>query len=95
MPYLAILVVVAVAGLTRLWLLHRRELRNTRVDFHGLRARLERVADSGPLHERGDPPARARWGSARLHRPEPLEPSRREAAKRRIEARRSARASSG
>jgi hypothetical protein len=41
--YLAILVLVAAAGLLRLWLLHRRELRNARVDLDGLRARLERV----------------------------------------------------
>ncbi|CAN5722363.1 hypothetical protein BH24ACT26_BH24ACT26_20000 [soil metagenome] len=108
MLYLAILVLVALAGCGRLWLQHRRDLRNTRYDIHRLKSILERVtARSLPTGVRPPIPARStrppsshvlRHGHSRARRPdpwaEPLEPSRREAAKRRIEARRAARAGS-
>jgi hypothetical protein len=74
--YLLILVGVAAAGLLRLWVAHRRDQRNRYADMEGLVARLERVSARRPL------------GYAPTDRPTPLEPTRRAAARRRIEERR-------
>jgi hypothetical protein len=84
------MVIVAAAGITRLWLQQRREhARLNTVD--GFRESLERIsASEGPAHRRGDRrPARIE-GSYASPRP-PLDPERRAAAKRRIEERRRAR----
>jgi hypothetical protein len=74
--YLLILVGVAAVGLLRLWLAHRRDQRNRYADVRGLVARLERVSSRPAL------------GHPSTARPTPLEPTRRAAARRRIEARR-------
>ncbi|MFP5297931.1 MAG: hypothetical protein ACLGHL_02960 [Actinomycetota bacterium] len=93
MLYLAIMVFVAVVGITRLWLQQRREgARMNSVDGfrEGLQA-LSTPSDVQPARRpvRSSP---ARPTAARTARgPQPLDPARREAAKRRIEARRRAR----
>jgi hypothetical protein len=99
--YLVILVAVAAAGLLRLWLQHRRDERNRNADLRSLRASLERLSapsvhDRAQRADRIHAPASTRpVRGARPRRPpalEPLDPGRREAARRRIEARRAARA---
>jgi hypothetical protein len=105
--YLAILVLVATAGLARLWLQYRREQRNRLADIDGLRSKLERLSAQPALGPAPDSPGDGRTSATSSPRravpptgrsgpldpvPEPLEQSRREAAKRRIEARRAARA---
>ncbi|MGH2819602.1 MAG: hypothetical protein ACRDJ5_02995 [Actinomycetota bacterium] len=99
MLYLGIMLGVAALGLFRLWLIQRKERRADWRDIDNLRASLERLS-AQPTHtarptrsERGrsgDLVKRmSHAGEARLS---PLDPARREAAKRRIEARRAARA---
>ena len=99
MVYLGILVVVAVAGLLRLWLQQRRERRNVE-DLEAVTSSLRRLADRPPVGSSG-PPQRTDASRGAGHRsgrviPEPgpiapLEGARREAARRRIEERRAAR----
>lgn len=83
------MVAVAAAGITRLWLQQRRE--NARLNsVDGFRDSLQKIST---------PPTRRRRPGVRSQRPAPishaprtqLDPARREAAKRRIEARRRAR----
>jgi hypothetical protein len=96
--YLFIMVLVAAAGITRLWLQQRKD--NTRMNsVDGFREGLERIA--GQQRPRPQDPRQAARRPARRPvaprrmtsglRPQPLDPARREAAKRRIEARRRAR----
>jgi hypothetical protein len=99
--YLGILVAVAAVGVARLALQQRREQRK-RTDPRHFKASLERLAraptppvapfDAVDRASRGGRVARGRRG-ARV--PEPLEPARQDAARRRLEARRAARASRG
>jgi hypothetical protein len=98
--YLLIMVVVAAAGITRLWLMQRRQ-RALLQTVDGFRSSLERISEqtrarpagvrrpsrahaAGPRHAPRRPRPQARGGS--------IDPARRAAAKRRIEARRRARA---
>ena len=96
MVYLLIMVMVASAGITRLWLLQRRQRAHlTTVD--GFRSSLERISEQ----TRARPAGIRRTGPSRpqgaVNRPRPIsrggaiDPARRAAAKRRIEARRRAR----
>ena len=102
MLYLLIMVVVAAAGITRLWLLQRRQRAHLET-VDGFRTSLERISEQ----TRARPPGARRAAPSRLHagvprhgapRPRPvsrgaaIDPARRAAAKRRIEARRRARA---
>ena len=112
MPYLVIMLLVAVAGVTRLYLMHRRE-RSQLDSIDGFRDSLDRIGwHATPKRVAARPDIRARavarstTGSAaaertvtRSHRASArpqkggtrsnrLDPARREAAKRRLEARR-------
>lgn len=87
MLYLAIMVIVAVAGITRLWLQQRRETSRMKT-VDGFREGL--MALSVQNHQPA-PTRPMRSSGPRSARPQPLDPARREAAKQRIEARRRAR----
>ncbi len=91
MIYLVIMVAVAAAGITRLWLQQRREsARMNTVD--GFRESLERISSQqGHRTERVVNRSSTRPGMRTTGRPQPMDPARRAAAKRRIEARRRAR----
>ena len=94
MVYLFIIVLAATIGIARLWLLQRREARAQWHSLHGLRTSLAKVTAPGGQRvvgvdsRRGTRPQMNRPSSANLA---PLDPIRREAAKRRIEARRRSR----
>lgn len=89
--YLVIFFIAASAGIGALWLYQRRQSRQVSVgDF---RTSLERVSTHSVTiprkhTEHRTDPARP----AGRRRPEPLDPARREAARRRLERRRAARA---
>lgn len=92
MLYLFIMVAVAAAGITRLWMQQRRmSAKLNTVD--GFKQGLEAL--SAPKH-RPEVRRQPRTAASRpvatrsLRGPQPLDPARREAAKRRIEARRRA-----
>jgi hypothetical protein len=90
--YLAIFLVVAGGGIASLWLYQRRQ-RSHFQSVDGFRTSLERIS----THEVVSPssPAVRRPVSVRStgrRRPEPLDPERREAARKRLERRRAARA---
>jgi hypothetical protein len=89
--YLVIFVVVAGGGIGSLWLYQRRERKQLN-SVDSFCASLERISTHKivtPVRiDRG--PSRARPGGSRG--PEPLDPARREAARRRLERRRAARA---
>ena len=89
--YLAIFVIVAMSGITALWINQSRSRRHLD-SVDGFRSSLERVSTHDiavPESPReGKDVARA----VRIRRrPEPLDPARREAARRRLERRRAAR----
>lgn len=84
MVYVVILILVAAAGIAKLYLTQRRQ-RATLETVEGFRASLERIATDPGL---GYARATRRSGS---RRPRTLDPDRREAARRRLEARRAAR----
>ena len=88
MIYLAIVVVGAFAGILMLWRQQRRQRAATaRID--GLMTSLERLSAHPPEAPVLTSPASGRSSATRPARgPAPLDPRRREAAKRRIEARR-------
>ena len=89
MIYLAIVVVGAFAGILMLWRQQRRQRAATaRID--GLMTSLERLSAHPPeARPVLTSPASGRSSATRPRRgPAPLDPRRREAAKRRIEARR-------
>lgn len=96
MVYLLIMVLVAGAGIMRLWLLQRRQRAHLET-VDGFRTSLERISQQ----TRARPAGSRRIGPSRphaaAHRPRPvsrggaIDPARRAAEKRRIEARRSAR----
>ena len=104
MIYLVILVLAASVSIFRLWMLQRRQ-RSHLQTVDGFRSSLQRLSEpatpapararpaSGRQRSvRRDPPPR-RIATPRMahRRPEKLDPARRAAAKRRIEARRAAR----
>jgi hypothetical protein len=88
--YLAIMVLVAGAGIARLWLQQRRE--NARMNsVDGFRDSLQKIS-SGPANRRRTAGPRTQRPAPAIHAPRTqMDPARREAAKRRIEARRRAR----
>ena len=94
MTYLVIMVVVAAAGIATLWVQqHRQRAHLTSVD--DFRSSLERISAQTDPRVRGE---RVRGPRSRPStrpvpgRVTPLDPARREAAKRRLDARRAARA---
>ena len=109
MPYLVIMLLVAVAGVTRLYLMHRRE-RSQLDTIDGFRESLDRIGwHASPKRVTARPDIRARAVArstatertvSRSHRATTrssnrssgratrLDPARRAAAKRRLEARR-------
>jgi hypothetical protein len=102
--YLLIMVLVAGAGITRLWLMQRRQRAHLET-VDGFRSSLQRISEqtrARPAGSRRSGPSRPHVSGPRphaaVHRPRPvsrsgaIDPARRAAAKRRIEARRRARA---
>jgi hypothetical protein len=90
---LLILVGTAAAGLLRLWLKHRRVVRNNYTDIDSYGATLRKLsaetAASHPRDTRRPGPARPpRHAVSAARRPTPLDPGPREAVLQRIEARR-------
>ena len=96
MTYLVIMVVVALAGILTLWTQQRREHAHLQTADE-FRSSLEHIsARPDPrvlrLERGGRSVPQSRGGRVRpAGRPAPLDPARREAAKRRLEARRAAR----
>ncbi|MGH2730305.1 MAG: hypothetical protein ACRDJI_06795 [Actinomycetota bacterium] len=93
MVYLVVVVVAALVGTTRLWLIQRRQ-RNHLVTVDGFWESLEKISSDRPPIRLPAPrmAPRMRTGSVRPVRgPAPLDPIRRDAARRRIAARRAAR----
>lgn len=96
MVYLIVLALVASVAIGRLWLLqHRQRAHIQTVD--GFRASLARLSDAGRPGFGHHEPSPKRRPATRVRtsgpaRPAPLDPTRREAAKRRIAARRASRA---
>ena len=91
MIYLAIFVIVALAGISALWINQNRQRRHLH-SVDGFRSSLERVTshDIEIPHPRTERREMAR--AVRIkRRPEPLDPDRREAARRRLERRRAVR----
>lgn len=97
MSYLIFMVILAAAAIGRLWLQQRKE-RSHQETVQGFQTALAKISEPHPVttgHRRGAPVSRVSAGRTRPGRgPQPLDPARREAAKRRLEARRRARASS-
>ena len=91
MVYLGIFLLVAVAGIVALWWSQRRQRMHLQ-SVNGFRTSLERISShhvvipTGPSALRIEPATRPRDGRRR----EPLDPERREAAKRRLARRRAA-----
>jgi hypothetical protein len=104
MIYLVILVLAASVSIGRLWMMQRRQ-RSHLQTVDGFRSSLQRLSEPATLdpvrvRPAGGPqaavrrnPAPRRIATPRMahRRPEKLDPARRAAAKRRIEARRAAR----
>lgn len=96
MGYLMIIVVAALFGITRLWLLQRRE-RAHLDSVEGFRSSLEKLSEQSSIYyrplrrTRASRPATERGG----RRPVPLDAERRDAARRRLEQRRRRRARGG
>lgn len=89
MLYLVIMVVLAAAGITRLWLQQRRE--GARLDsVDGFREGLQALSAPDKDRTQVRRPATRPQTSRVTRGAQPLDPARREAAKRRIEARRRA-----
>ncbi len=91
MTYLVIFMVVAGVGILSLWI-HQRRQRSHLGSVDGFRKSLERIS-SGDIVVADDPEAHEGSARRRTSRLEPLDPARREAARRRLEARRAIRAS--
>ncbi len=93
MVYLVIMFLVAAAGVASLWVQQRRQRAHLET-VDGFRSSLERLSDA-PVRGRrvrSDSPAPRRAAPARrpVTRHAPLDPARRAAAKKRIDARRRA-----
>lgn len=96
MVYLFIMVMVAGAGIMRLWLMQRRQRAHLET-VDGFRSSLERISEQTRARPAGlrRVPGRPNGAPRRPHsvsRSTGMDPARRAAAKRRIEARRRARA---
>ena len=88
MFYLALFIVVAAAGIGRLWW-HQGRQRSHLSTVDGFRTSLERLSDQAPATRA--PTSRApSQGPRRPAQRQTLDPERRAAAKRRIQARRKA-----
>lgn len=90
--YLVIFLIAACAGIGSLWLYqrHQRKLLDSVGDF---RTSLERISTHGATIPHKNIERRpVKVGPGGPRRPEPLDPARREAARRRLERRRAARA---
>jgi hypothetical protein len=89
---LLILVGTAAAGFLRLWLKHRRVVRNNYTDIDSYGATLQKLSTGAtaahPRDTRHPEPARPPRHVLSPRRPPALDPAWREAALRRIEARR-------
>lgn len=91
MVYLGIFLLAAAGGIMALWWSQRRQRMHLQ-SVHGFRTSLERISTHHvaiPNGTRAQTQAAPRPGGRR--RPEPLDPARREAAKRRLAHRRAAR----
>lgn len=91
MTYLIFLVLLASAGIIRLWISQRRAQAHLS-SVSNFQASLERISTDPPRIARAHPNHSIRPPSRRGHAP--LDPERRAAAKRRIQARRRAMSSS-
>ncbi|MDQ3962731.1 MAG: hypothetical protein M3277_02300 [Actinomycetota bacterium] len=91
MTYLIIFMVVTGVGILSLWI-HQRRQRSHLGSVDGFRKSLERIS-SGDIVIADDPVPHPVGVRRRASRLEPLDPVRREAARRRLEARRAIRAS--
>lgn len=91
MVYLGIFLLVAVAGIIALWWSQRRQRMHLQ-SVHGFRSSLERISThhvaipTDASDRRAEVVTQIRQGGGR----EPLDPERREAAKRRLASRRAA-----
>lgn len=97
MSYLIFMVLLAAAAIARLWMQQRKEQSHHKT-VKGFQTALANISDPHPYARsprKGAPAARPSVARARSGRQvQPLDPARREAAKRRLEARRRARANS-
>ena len=97
MSYLVIMALLATAAIARLWIQQRKE-RSHQETVDGWQTALAKISEPNPVlraPRRATPLTRPSVARARIGRePQPLDPARREAAKRRLEARRRARAGS-
>ena len=97
MSYLIFMFLLAAAAIARLWMQQRKEQSHQQT-VDGFQTALAKISGPHPYARsprRGAPAARPSVARVRTGRqPQPLDPARREAAKRRLEARRRARASS-
>ena len=92
MVYLMIMVAIAIAGIGRLWLIQRRHATSLET-VEGFRSSLERLSgnpDTSPVLPETRPARATDPKNKPVSDPylEPLDPQRRAAAKRRLEARR-------
>jgi hypothetical protein len=90
--YLVIMVVIAIAGIGRLWLIQRRHATSLQT-VEGFRSSLERLSansEASFVQSEPRPPRTPDQKDMPVYDPyrEPLDPQRRAAAKRRLEARR-------
>ena len=91
MTYLVVFMLVAGAGILSLWI-HQRRQRTHLGSVDGFRKSLEKISARAIVIS-DEPKAHPVGAPERASRLEPLDPARREAARRRIEARRVIRAS--
>lgn len=89
MMYLAIFVAVSLVGIGSIWWTQRRQIRKVN-SVEGFRTSLERISTGSIVSTKTSPSVAPRSPSG-ARRPTPLDPARREAAKRRLERRRAAR----
>ena len=90
MVYLGIFVAVALLGIGGLWVAQQRQLRKTN-SVEGFRSSLERISTGPVITTKRPGPVAPRPHAGPRRRPAPLDPARREAAKRRLEHRRASR----
>lgn len=91
MTYLVIFMLVAGVGILSLWI-HQRRQRSHLGSVDGFRKSLEKIS-ARDIVISDEPNAHPVGAPKRTSRLEPLDPARREAARRRLEARRAIRAS--
>jgi hypothetical protein len=88
--YLGIFLLVAAGGIVGLWWSQRRQRMHLR-SVHGFRSSLERISTRAVVIPGASREQKEPTSSDGSRRPEPLDPARREAAKRRLAHRRAAR----